>query len=80
MMTQHTTKHKVIGFGEKVYFLFKVPANKRNACDNDKSGVGYMVGVLSRNTEYLVAIDNGVIACSTVRRLPNDDGDHQREI
>ena len=40
MATQHTVKHKVIGFAEKGYFQVKIQHEKRTACSNEMSGVG----------------------------------------
>ena len=73
MATQHVVKHKVIGFAEKVHFQFKAPREKRNACSNEKSGVGWFVGIVNRNIEYLIATTDGIISCSTVRRLPDNE-------
>lgn len=73
MNTQHKCKHKIIGFGEKVYFQFKMPDTERNACSNEKSGTGYFVGIVNRNTQYLISTSDGIIACSTVRRLPDEE-------
>ena len=50
MNTQHRCKHNIVGFGEKVHFQFKMPATERNACSNEKGGVGYFVGVVNRDT------------------------------
>ena len=72
--TQHRTKHKIVGFGEKVHFQFKMPATERDACSNEKSGTGYFVGVVNRNTQYLVStVEDGIIACSTIRRFPDSE-------
>ena len=73
MTTQHLVKHKVIGFAEKDHCQLKIPADKRNACSNDKSGTGYFVGIISRNTAYLVATEDGIVACFTVRRVPDTE-------
>ena len=58
---------------EKVHFQYKIPASKRNACSNEKSGVGYLVGVVNRNTEYLIATGEGIVACYTVRRMQDSE-------
>ena len=31
------------------------------------------MGIVNRNTEYLIATTDGVLSCSTVRRLPDND-------
>ena len=67
MATQHVSKHKVIRFAEKVHFQFQIQREKRNACSNEKSGIGCFVGIVTRNTEYLIATTDGIISCSTVR-------------
>ena len=72
MITQHTVKHKVVGFAEKVDYIMKIPHEKRNACNTEKSGTGYVVGIVNRNTQYLVATCDGLITCSTVKRYPDD--------
>ena len=69
MSTLHTVKHRVIGFAEKVCFQCKIQSDKRNACTNEKRGVGWFVGIANKNTEYLIATKDGTISCSTVRRL-----------
>ena len=73
MITQHTAKHKIMGFGEKIDFQFKISPEKKNSCSNDKSGTGYFIGIINRNTQYLVATADGVVTCSTVRRLPDTE-------
>ena len=73
MTTQHVVKHKVIGFVEKVHFQLKIQREKRNACSDEKSGIGWFVGIVNRKTEYLIATTDGIISCSTVRRLPDNE-------
>ena len=73
MSTQHAVKHKVIGFAKKVHFQFKVQREKRNACSNEQSGVGWFVGIVDRNTEYMIATTDGIMSCSTERRLPDNE-------
>ena len=73
LITQHTAKHKVIGFAEKVHFQLKIPVSKRNACSNEKSGVGDLLGIVNRNTEYLIATENGIVACTIVRRMQDSE-------
>ena len=73
MATQHTVKHKVIGFSENVHFQFQIQREKKNACSNERSGAGWFVGIANRNMEYLVATKDGIISCSTVRRLPDNE-------
>ena len=73
MATQHVDKHKVIGFAEKVHFQFQIQREKMNACSNERRGIGWFVGIVNRNTEYLIATTDGIIFCSTVRRLPDNE-------
>ena len=40
---------------------------------NDKSGEGFFVGIVSRNTSYLVSTPDGIIACATIRRLIDEE-------
>ena len=39
MNTQHIWKGKVIGFGEKVHYQFKIPANEKDTCSTAKTGL-----------------------------------------
>ena len=71
MNTQHAWKGKVIGFGERVHYHLKVPQGERDKCDTTNTGIGYFLGIVSRNTQYLVSTPAGVITCATVRRLPD---------
>ena len=73
MATQHVVRHKVIGVAENVHFQFKVQRENMNACGNEKSGVGWFVGIVNRNNEYCIATTDGIISCSTVRRLPDNE-------
>ena len=73
MITQHTAKHKVVGFAEKVDYMMKIQAAKKNSTSNDKSGTGYFIGIVNRNTQCLVAASGGIIACSTIRKYPGDE-------
>ena len=34
---------------------------------------GLCVGIVNRSTEYLIATKDGIISCSTVRRLPDNE-------
>ena len=46
---------------------------KRGTLAATKSGVGWFVGIVNRNIEYLVATTDGIISCSIVRRLPDNE-------
>ena len=38
-----------------------------------KWSTGFFIGVNGRTTEYLVATQEGIFACATIRRLPDDE-------
>ena len=40
MITQHTVKHKIVGFGERIHYKFKVPDSKKDKTSTDDSGMG----------------------------------------
>ena len=46
---------------------------KRNACSDETSGVGGFLGSANRNIEYLIATKDGIVSCSTVRTLPDNE-------
>ena len=73
MNTQHVWKGKVIGFGEKVHYQFKIPANEKDSCSTEKNGIGYFVGIINRNTQYIISTTDGIITCSTVRRMIDEE-------
>ena len=77
MITQHSVKHKVVGFAEKVDYMMKISSGKRNACSNEKTGTGYFIGIVNRNTQYLVATKDGIVTRSTVRRYPDEQAYHK---
>ena len=72
MYSQHACKHMVLGFGEKVNFQYKVQHSERDALSNSKSGVGYFIGIVNRNTSYLISTLEGIVAVSTIGRLSDD--------
>ena len=51
--------------------MLKVPAGERDACSTDKNGTGYFVGIINRNTQYLVSTTEGIVTCATIRRIPD---------
>ena len=60
MYAQHRCKPLILGFGEKVHYQLKVPAGQREPMNNSKSGIGYFIGIISRNTSYLVSTAEGI--------------------
>ena len=72
MYSQHACRHMVLGFGEKVNFQFKVQHSERDALGHSNSGVGYVVGIVNRNTSYLVSTLEGIVAVSTIGRISDD--------
>ena len=73
MITQHTVKHNIVGFGERIHYKFKVPDTKKDKTSTDASRMGYFIGIINRNTQYLVALDEGIITCSTINRVPDEE-------
>ena len=66
LITQHTVKHNIVGFGERVHYKFKAPDTKKDKTSTEASGIGYFIGIVNRNTQYIVATDEGIITCSTL--------------
>lgn len=50
-----------------------MPDAERSACSNNKCGIDLFVGVVNRNTHYEVSTADGLIVCSTVRRLADEE-------
>ena len=73
MTTQHTVKHKIVGFAERVHYRFKIQDSKKDKTSNSDSGIGYFVGIVNRNTQYLVATKEGIVTCSTISRMPDEE-------
>ena len=40
---------------------------------NTEWSTGFFIGVNGRTTEYLVATEEGIFSCATIRRLPDDE-------
>ena len=47
MYMRHECKHKIVGFGEKVSYMMKVPASAKDAMSTDKSGQGYFKRIVN---------------------------------
>ena len=72
MCTQHRCRHQVYGFGEKVHF--KMTTDKAH---HQKSvsewQTGYFLGIVEASTAYIVCNATGAYACTTIKRLPDDE-------
>ena len=71
-ITGHRCDQPVAGFAEKVNFKFTTDKNHRNKMNTEWS-TGFFVGVNGKTTEYLVATEEGIFSCATIRRLPDDE-------
>ena len=71
MTTGHRCKIPACGFGEKVNFKTTTYKTRKNKMDTEWD-VGYFLGWKSRTTEYLVGTSEGIISCTTMRRLQDD--------
>ena len=40
---------------------------------NTEWSTGFFIGVTGRTTVYLVATEEGIFSCATIRRLPDDE-------
>ena len=59
-------------FAEKIHFKFTMDKNYRHTINTDWS-TGFFVGINGKTTEYLVATEEGIFSCATIRRLPDDE-------
>ena len=71
-ITGHRCGQEVAGFAEKVHFKFTTDKNNRQKMNTEWS-TGYFVGVNGKTTEYLIATEEGIFSCATIRRLPDDE-------
>ena len=67
MATLHKCRHKVLAFGEKVYFQHTL-VNK----EDDRKDVGVFVGMADRSTTYLIANSSGIFASPNVATFPDE--------
>ena len=72
MTTGHRWKQTVCGFGERVHFKTTTEKTRKNKMDTEWD-VGFYLGSNPRTTEYLVANEAGVISCTTIRRMPDEN-------
>jgi hypothetical protein len=71
-ITGHRCHQPVAAFAEKVNFKFTTDKNHRNKMNTEWS-TGFFVGVNGKTTEYLVATEEGIFSCTTIRRVPDDE-------
>ena len=76
-VTGHRCDQPVIGFAEKINFKFTTDKNHRNNMSTEWS-TGFFVGINGKTTEYLVATEEGIFSCATIRRLPDDEAYERR--
>ena len=61
----------MISFGEVVMFKLATDKGKRHKLDSEWSR-GVIVGMISRTTEMVIANEEGIFKCRTVRRVPTE--------
>ena len=71
MTTGHCCKLPACGSGEKVNFKTTTYKTRKNKIDTEWD-LGYFLGWKLRSTEYLVGTSEGIISCTTMRRLQDD--------
>ena len=71
-VTGHRCDQSVAGFAEKLRFKFTTDKNHRHKMNTEWS-TGFFVGINGKTTEYLVATEDGIFSCETIRRLPDDE-------
>ena len=67
MVTLHKCRHKVVAFGEKVYFQHTAGGK-----EDDRKDVGVFVGMMDRSTTYLIANASGVYGSPNIAAFPHD--------
>ena len=72
MTTGHRWQTTACGFGERVHFKTTTEKTRKNKMDTEWD-VGFYLGSNPRTTEYLVANEAGVISCTTIRRMPDEN-------
>ncbi len=70
-MTGHRVKHIIAGFGEHIQFM-TAKGKIQNMFEGEWSD-GYVMGVVSRSSEYLVARGDQLFKCPTIRRKVDAD-------
>ena len=71
-ITGHRCTQPVAGFAENINFKFTTDKNHRNKMNSEWS-TGFFVGINGKTTEYLVANEDGIFSCATIRTLPDDE-------
>ena len=72
LITGHRCNQPVAGFAEKIHFKFTTDKNHRQKMLTEWS-TGFFVGINGKTTEYLVATEEGIFSCTTIRRLPDEE-------
>ena len=68
MATLHKVRHKVVAFGEKVYFQHTYIGK-----DDDRKDVGVFVGMMDRSPTYLIANSNGIFGSPNIAAFPDEN-------
>ena len=72
MATGHKCNHLIVGFGEKVHFKVTTDVKNRNKMDCER-GIGYFLGVMDRNTQYVISMGDKLYTCTTLKRLLDEE-------
>ena len=72
MATGHKCSHLIVGFGEKVHFKVTTDIKNRNKMETEW-GIGYFLGVMDRNTQYVVFMRGQLYTCTTLKRMLDDE-------
>ena len=68
----HRCDQPVAGSAEKMHVKFTTDKNHRNKM-NPEWCTSFFVGVTGKTTGYLVATNDGVFSCATIRRLHDEE-------
>ena len=71
-ITGHRCDRPIAGFAEKIHCKFTTDKNHRNKMITEWN-TGFFICIDGRNTEYLVATQEGSFSCATIRNLPDDE-------
>ena len=67
MATLHKVRHKVVAFGEKVYFQHTFVGK-----EDDRKDVGVFVGMMERSPTYLIANAPGIFGSPNIAAFPDE--------
>ena len=71
-ITHHKRKNPMVSFGEVVMFKLATDKAKRHKLDTEWDR-GILIGISGRSTEMIVANQDGVYKCRTIRRVPKEN-------